>query len=57
MDYLLDTNLIIIYSRESRIAQKIEDDYNLVIEICTILASSTSLTQKNRYGKHHIITI
>ena len=29
MDYLLDTNLIIIYSRESRIAKKIEDDYDL----------------------------
>lgn len=29
MDYLLDTNLVIIYSRASKIAEKIEADYNL----------------------------
>lgn len=29
MNYLLDTNIIIIYGRDSEISKRIEDEYNL----------------------------
>lgn len=32
MDYLLDTNIIIIYSRESDVAKRIEDRFQLFDE-------------------------
>jgi len=32
MDYLLDTNIVIIYSRDNEIAKKIETEYQIFHE-------------------------
>jgi tRNA(fMet)-specific endonuclease VapC len=51
MDYLLDTNLIIIYSRESRIAKKIEDDYKLFDEKNSLAISVVTLGEIDAFTK------
>lgn len=51
MDYLLDTNLIIIYSRESRIAKKIEDDYHLFDEKNSLAISVVTLGEIDAFIK------
>lgn len=43
MDYLLDTNMIIIYSRDSDIAGKIEEKYNFFNERNTLAISIVTL--------------
>ncbi|MGH1438445.1 MAG: type II toxin-antitoxin system VapC family toxin [Lewinella sp.] len=51
MDYLLDTNLIIIYSRESRIAKKIEDDYDLFDDKNSLAISVVTLGEIDAFIK------
>ncbi len=43
MNYLLDTNIIIIYSRDSDIAEKIEEKYNFFSEQNTLAVSIVTL--------------
>jgi len=57
MDYLLDTNIIIIYSRENKLAKKVEDQYNLFspennlyISIVT-LGEIDAIIKKNNIGE------
>ncbi len=56
MNYLLDSNIIVIYSKDTRIARQIEDEYrifaienNLAISIVT-LAEISSITHQLRLG-------
>ncbi len=63
MDYLLDTNLILIYSRESEIARKIEEKYHLfnennrlAISIVT-LGELDALTKKLQIGEKRKLRI
>lgn len=56
MNYLLDTNIIIIYSKDSKIAKKIEEEYkifadenNLAVSIVTI-AEINSLIHQLQIG-------
>lgn len=56
MNYLLDTNLIVVYSRESDIADKIEEKYhlfdgvnNLAISVVT-LGELDAISKKLRLG-------
>ena len=30
MDYLLDSNIVIIYSRDNEVARRIEEDYKII---------------------------
>jgi predicted nucleic acid-binding protein len=57
VDYLLDTNILIIYSRESTIADKIESEYqifsgdhNVAISVVT-LGELNSLAKQFKYGE------
>lgn len=57
MNYLLDTNILIIYGRETEISRRIEDNYkifngenNLAISVVT-LGEIDSLTRQFNYGK------
>ncbi|MCB0598237.1 MAG: type II toxin-antitoxin system VapC family toxin [Lewinellaceae bacterium] len=57
MDYLLDTNILIIYSRESKVANNIESDHTILgggndvaVSIVT-LGELNSLTKQFRYGE------
>lgn len=57
MDYLLDTNILVIYSRESEVADKIEAEYqifsgdhNIAISMVT-LGELNSLAKQFKYGK------
>lgn len=57
MDYLLDTNILVIYSRSSTLASQIEADlqlfsgeHNVAISAVTI-GELNSLMQRNRYGE------
>ena len=43
MDYILDTNLIVIYSRDSDIAEKIEKDYQLFDDRNSLAVSVVTL--------------
>lgn len=56
MDYLLDTNILVIYSRSSSIAKQIESDHqifdgkhNLAISVVTI-GEINSLTEQHNFG-------
>ncbi|MEL7120353.1 MAG: type II toxin-antitoxin system VapC family toxin [Bacteroidota bacterium] len=56
MDYLLDTNILVIYSRESEIADKIEAEFqifngdnNIAISVVT-LGELNSLAKRFNYG-------
>lgn len=51
MDYLLDTNIIIIYSRDSNVAKRIEDEYNLFEENNTLAISVATLGELNAFIK------
>lgn len=51
MDYLLDTNIIIIYSRESNIANKIEEDYSLFDEDNSLAISVVTLGEIDAFIK------
>ena len=57
MNYLLDTNILVIYSRESEIANKIEAEFqifsgnhNLAISVVT-LGELNSLAKQFKYGE------
>lgn len=63
MDYLLDTNILVIYSRNSALANQIEADlqlfsgeHNIAISAVTI-GELNSLMQRNRYGEKRISNI
>ncbi len=43
MDILLDTNLILIYSRDSKISRRIEDEYDLFNRINRLSISVVTL--------------
>ena len=43
MDYILDTNLIVIYSRDSDIAARIEEDYHLFDDRNSLAVSVVTL--------------
>jgi len=56
MNYLLDTNIIVIYGRNSKVADKIENEYelfsgehNLAISVVT-LGELNSLAKQFKYG-------
>lgn len=58
MNYLLDTNIIIIYSKDGKIARQIEDDYrffatenNLAVSIVTIAEINSLVHQLRIKGK------
>jgi len=57
VDYLIDTNILVIYSRNSELANQIEADlqlfsgeHNVAISAVTI-GELNSLMQRNRYGE------
>jgi len=57
MNYLLDTNILIIYGRETEVSRRIENDYeifngenNLAISVVT-LGELDSLARQFNYGK------
>lgn len=63
MDYLLDTNILLIYGRSAEIANRIEEDlnlfngsHNLGISVVT-LGELDSLTKQFNYGKRRITEI
>lgn len=60
MNYLLDTNIVLIYSRDSEISDQIEKDYNLFSEtnqlfvsVVTVGELESIMTQRN-YGQRKI---
>ena len=60
MNYLLDTNIVLIYTRESSLTQNIEKEYNLFnlknrlyISVVTIAELKSIVLQRN-YGKRKL---
>lgn len=51
MDYLLDTNIIIIYSRDSNIAKRIEEDYKLFEKGNSLAISVVTLGELDAFIK------
>ncbi|MEM6299198.1 MAG: type II toxin-antitoxin system VapC family toxin [Bacteroidota bacterium] len=47
MDYLLDTNIVIIYSKSKDLASQIEKDYQLFVEENNLAISIVSLAEIN----------
>ncbi|MFK7969628.1 MAG: PIN domain-containing protein [Bacteroidia bacterium] len=60
MNYLLDTNLVLIYLRDSPLARKIEEDlnllngeHNLIVSVVTV-GELRSLAKQNNWGRKKI---
>lgn len=60
MNYILDTNLVLIYLRANNLTQKIEndlqllsDDNNLVISVVTV-GELKAISKKNKWGKRRV---
>lgn len=51
MDYLLDTNIIILYSRDSDISKRIEEEYQLFDESNTLAVSVVTLGEIDAFIK------
>lgn len=55
MNFLLDTNIIIIYSRENKLAINIEDQYNLLAERNNLYISIVTLGEIDAFIKKNNI--
>lgn len=60
MNYLLDTNLVLIYLRANELTRKIEADLqllspnnNLIISVVTV-GELKAISKKNRWGKRRV---
>ena len=60
MNYLLDTNIVLIYTRESHLTQKLDDQYdlfnpknNLYISVVTVAELNSIVLQRN-YGERKL---
>ena len=51
MDYLLDSNLLLIYSRTNEVAQRIEQDYGFFLPDNRLVVSVVTLGELNALGK------
>jgi len=51
MNYLLDTNIVILYSRDSDISKRIEDEYRLFDESNTLAVSVVTLGEIDAFIK------
>jgi len=47
MDYLLDSNIVIIYSRDNEVARRIEEDYKIFSGDYRLAISTVSLGEIN----------
>lgn len=63
MNYILDTNLVLIYLRANNLTQKIETDLqllsnnnNLVVSVVTV-GELKAISKKNKWGKRRIMEL
>lgn len=47
MNYLLDTNILIIYSKAGKVASKIEDDYHIFDQVNKLAVSIVTIAEIN----------